>query len=97
MVKEKICQGGRRSGSRRPRGRFARGVGDPDHVGQGKAIIFKLGITVDFWTPYTPMLVFMTLTLMQGHSGSDKATTKISVACSQPTEKAISVKLALQR
>ena len=38
-----------------------------------KAIAFKPGMTVDLLTPYMLILVSMTLTLMQGHSGSAKA------------------------
>ena len=41
---------------------------------------FKLGMTVDLGMAYMLMLVLMTLTLMQGHSGSVKANNnKISV------------------
>ena len=34
------------------------------------AMTFKPGMTVDLWMAYILMLVLMTLTLMQGHSGS---------------------------
>ena len=36
-------------------------------------ITFKLGMTVEVWVPYKPMLVSLTFTLLQGHSGSAKA------------------------
>ena len=38
-----------------------------------EAITFKLGMLLDVWMPFSPILVSMTLTLMQGHSGSVKA------------------------
>ena len=39
-----------------------------------QAITFKLGMVVDLHMVYVLMVVSMTLTLMQGHSGSVKAT-----------------------
>ena len=56
------------------------------------AITFKLGITVDLWMPYMLMLVSMTLTLLQGHSGSAKAKNQRCILLA--TEQAITIKLA---
>ena len=53
---------------------------------------FKLGMTVDLWMPYLLMLVSMTLTLMQGHSGSAKA--KNQRCMLSATKQAISIELA---
>ena len=49
---------------------------------------FKLGMSVDLCMAYMPMLVSMTLTLMQGHNGSAKATIIWT------TKQAISITLA---
>ena len=57
-----------------------------------EAITFKLGMTADLRMPCVLMLVWMTLTLMQGHSGSANAQIK-SVLLSA-TKQAISIKLA---
>ena len=47
-------------------------------------------MTVDLWMPYMLILVLMTLTLMQGHSGSAKNQRCMLSA----TKQAISIKLA---
>ena len=49
-------------------------------------------MTVDLWMPYMPMLVSITLTLTQGHSGRQRQ--NISVECSATIKQAISIKLA---
>ena len=52
-----------------------------------------LGMTVDLSMPYIMlMLVLMTVTLMQGHSGSAKANSQRSMLST--TEQAITIKLA---
>ena len=56
--------------------------------------IHKLGTRVDLWMPYMLMLVLMTLTLMQGHSTSAKATNQLCMLSS--TKQAISIKLATE-
>ena len=59
-----------------------------------QANTFQLGMTVDLWMPYIMlMLVLMTLTLMQGHSGSARQAKQISVACSLASKQAINMKL----
>ena len=49
-------------------------------------------MTVDLWMPYILMLVSMTLTLMQGHSGSAEA--KNQRCMLSATKQTISIKLA---
>ena len=56
------------------------------------ALAFTLGMTVDLCMSYLLMLVSMTLTLMQGHSGSAKA--KIQYWFILKTKQAKSIKLA---
>ena len=56
--------------------------------------IHKLGTRVDLRMPYMLMLVLMTLTLMQGHSTSAKATNQLCMLSS--TKQAISIKLATE-
>ena len=55
-------------------------------------ITFKLGMTVDLWVPYMLMLVSITLTLMQGRSGSAMA--KIQRWIISTTKQATSINLA---
>ena len=52
----------------------------------------KLGMTVDLWMPYIIMLVLMTLTMMQVHSGPAKA--KNQCCMLSATKQAISIQLA---
>ena len=49
-------------------------------------------MTVDLWMPHVLMLALMTLTLMQGHSGSAKE--KIQRCMLSAAKQAISIKLA---
>ena len=56
------------------------------------AITFKLGMTIDLWMAYMLMAALMTLTLMQGHSGSGKAKNQLCMLSA--TEQTISIKLA---
>ena len=57
-----------------------------------KAITFKFGMPVDVWMPYMLVLVLMTLTLIQRHSGSGKA--KSQRCMLSATKQARSIKLA---
>ena len=54
---------------------------------------FKLGMTVDLCMAYVLILVLMTLTLMQGHSGLAKAKNQHWMLSA--TKQAISIKLAI--
>ena len=57
-------------------------------------ITFKLGKTVDLWIALYVRARFDDLDLdARSHSGSTKATTKISVSCSRQLSKSISIKL----
>ena len=56
------------------------------------AITFKLGMTVDLYGAYMITLYSMTLTLMQGHSGS--ANVRIQYWIISTTKQAMSIKLA---
>ena len=49
-------------------------------------------MTVDLWMPYILIIILMTLTLMQGHSGLAKA--KNERCMLSATKQAISIKLA---
>ena len=56
-------------------------------------MVFKLGMTVELCMAYTLILVSMTMTLMQGHSGSAEAKQTSVELSRQLTKQAISIKL----
>ena len=56
------------------------------------AMAFKLGMKVDLCMGYILMVVSMTLTLMQGHSGSIEENIQLGIIST--TKQAIKIKLA---